>query len=630
MLDAIEPLADRSRSSTPAAPHGPGPGRDRSRRLRARPTSSSASTSTAPRCARRPASRGSGWFNNHAAGLKSLRNRLLSRTSSPAIPRSSTSRSRAPIIIVGLPRTGTTHLHNLMSADPALRSLPYWESLEPVLAAAEQPAPGEPDPRIASAARRGSTSCTRRCRYFDRMHEMTVDHVHEEIQLLTIDFSTMLIETSVTCRRGPRTTWRTTRRRRTAYMKKVLQCCQCLRGGDRWVLKSPQHLEQFPVLVDVFPDATFVVTHRDPVSVTASMATMVAYGVAHEPGPPGSRRRSGATGPRASRRCCAACVRDRDVLPADRPSTCGSTSSWPTTWRWSSGSTTLAGQPMTDAAPSGDGRSSWPTTPAAGTAPSSTTSPIRPRPRRAPRSALRFYSDRFGVTLESLTCVFQRSIDALRNAPQSLTTSVVGRVGVASGRNQRNQMRPRRVARGRHPVRAAGVAVRDHDRPRAVGLVRHLRAVDRDLLVVVVVRVQERVPQAQFQNAHSGERPWITSASSSARSKLPIAYAASPAAHPNVVVGTGYGSSMWFGSPSDERHHLRLLAQPRGRGTEPAREVGVVLAVRGRRVERLDVPLRPATVRRVVEVVARDGAHRVVLELDERAVPLVGPARPPA
>ena len=44
-----------------------------------------------------------------------------------------------PIVICGLPRTGTTHLHNLLSADPALRSLPYWESLEPVLAESERP-----------------------------------------------------------------------------------------------------------------------------------------------------------------------------------------------------------------------------------------------------------------------------------------------------------------------------------------------------------------------------------------------------------------------------------------------------------------------------------------------------------
>ena len=53
-----------------------------------------------------------------------------------------------PIVICGLPRTGTTHLHNLMSADAGLRSLPYWESLEPVLAPSEQPPPGAPDPRI--------------------------------------------------------------------------------------------------------------------------------------------------------------------------------------------------------------------------------------------------------------------------------------------------------------------------------------------------------------------------------------------------------------------------------------------------------------------------------------------------
>jgi len=57
----------------------------------------------------------------------------------------------------------------------------------------------------------------------------------------------------------------------------VLKVLQWLRGGTRWVLKSPQHLEQFPALVETFPDATFVVTHRDPVSVTASMVTMLAY-----------------------------------------------------------------------------------------------------------------------------------------------------------------------------------------------------------------------------------------------------------------------------------------------------------------------------------------------------------------
>ena len=61
------------------------------------------------------------------------------------------------------------------------------------------------------------------------------------------------------------------------YLRTVLQVLTFLRGGDRWVLKSPQHLEQFGVLRSVFPDATVIVTHRDPVSVVTSMVTMIAY-----------------------------------------------------------------------------------------------------------------------------------------------------------------------------------------------------------------------------------------------------------------------------------------------------------------------------------------------------------------
>ena len=44
------------------------------------------------------------------------------------------------------------------------------------------------------------------------------------------------------------------------------------------MLKSPQHLEQQAALIEIFPDATFVQTHRDPVRITASLCTMIAYG----------------------------------------------------------------------------------------------------------------------------------------------------------------------------------------------------------------------------------------------------------------------------------------------------------------------------------------------------------------
>ena len=214
-----------------------------------------------------------------AAGLFTnlLTNRLLLADLLARHPEIHDIEITAPIIIAGLPRTGTTHLHNLISCDPALRSLPYWESNQPVPLPSEVELANTPDdPRLARTAG-GIELMNVIMPEFNRMHEMTTWHVHEEIQLLAIDFSTMLFETM-----APMPSWYEyyTSHDQTPhyeYMRTVLKACQFLRGGDRWILKSPQHLEQFGPLRSTFPDATFVVTHRDPISVMVSMGTMVAY-----------------------------------------------------------------------------------------------------------------------------------------------------------------------------------------------------------------------------------------------------------------------------------------------------------------------------------------------------------------
>jgi Sulfotransferase family len=259
---------------------------------------------------------GAGIVITHSQLVQLLKNRLLIQDLLRRHPEIHDVRIEAPIIVCGLPRTGTTHLHNLIAADPALRSLPYWESLEPVLPDSEQPASGEPDPRLARTEVALDFINTA-MPYFKRMHEMTVDHVHEEIQLLAIDFSTMLFETTSTI-----PSWRDyylahDQTPHYQYMRTVLKVLQWLRGGDRWVLKSPQHLEQFPVLRHTFPDATFVVTHRDPVSVTTSVATMITYTarLSHEPVDP---HWIGGYWADRIERMLRACVEDRDVLPADQ------------------------------------------------------------------------------------------------------------------------------------------------------------------------------------------------------------------------------------------------------------------------------------------------------------------------
>ncbi|MCD9624913.1 sulfotransferase family protein [Rhabdothermincola salaria] len=246
-----------------------------------------------------------------------LQNRLLLQHLLTRHPEIHDVEIAAPMIIAGLPRTGTTHLHNLISADPALRSLPYWESLQPVPFPAEAELAGTPDdPRLARTE--GALSMLDVIMpHFRRMHDMTTWHVHEEIQILAMDFSTMLFETM-----APMPTWRDyylahDQRPHYEYMKTVLKACQFLRGGDRWILKSPQHLEQFGPLIDTFGDATVLVTHRDPVSVMISMGTMLAYSARTSQEPVDPKAIAGYWADRLETMLNAA-LRDRDLLPAEQ------------------------------------------------------------------------------------------------------------------------------------------------------------------------------------------------------------------------------------------------------------------------------------------------------------------------
>lgn len=179
-----------------------------------------------------------------------------------------------PVVIAGLPRTGTTHLHNLLGAAPNFRTLPYWESFEPFPLPAE--AGVQPDPRAARMDVAVQVM-NMLMPHFVLMHEMTTEHVHEEIQLLANDFSTMLMETLAYV---PRWTDYYLAHDQTStyeYLATQLKALQFLRGGKRWLLKSPQHLEQLPVLDKVFPGMAVVCTHRDPVPVAISMVAMLVY-----------------------------------------------------------------------------------------------------------------------------------------------------------------------------------------------------------------------------------------------------------------------------------------------------------------------------------------------------------------
>jgi hypothetical protein len=214
------------------------------------------------------------WFDDCA---RNAANRLLIHDLLKRHPEILDIRIEKPLVVVGLPRSGTTHLVNLLAADTRFRSLPLWESYEPV------PNPKEPaevsgvDPRW-SRCRQAWEAMKTGAPLIAAMHPMEPEHVHEENELMAPDFSNYNLEWVA---RAP--AWRDyylahDQTPHYAYMKTVLQVLQWYRPRQRWVLKSPQHLEQLGPLMKTFPDATVVVTHRDPVAVVQSTITMLAYG----------------------------------------------------------------------------------------------------------------------------------------------------------------------------------------------------------------------------------------------------------------------------------------------------------------------------------------------------------------
>lgn len=182
-----------------------------------------------------------------------------------------------PIVIAGLPRSGTTHLLGLIATDRRLRSLPYWEAVQPIPLPAERPEPGQVDPRYARAAQGWE-----RLQLVNPMmapyHPMPPEHIHEDIELQLPDFSSYYWEWLY-----PAPRWRDyylshDQIPHYEFAKTMLQIIQWQNGANRrWVLKCPQHFEQLRAIMTVFPDAFVVFTHRDPIASLQSIVTQIAY-----------------------------------------------------------------------------------------------------------------------------------------------------------------------------------------------------------------------------------------------------------------------------------------------------------------------------------------------------------------
>jgi hypothetical protein len=175
----------------------------------------------------------------------------------------------APVVIIGLQRTGTSKLFRNIAADPQWNVLYTWQGLNPIPPAGW--VPGQPDPRLAEA----EVWCEQQ-RHLARAHLFEARAPEMEALLMAqthmLNGGPLLVPSHQK--------WLETADFLPVYrhLKRQLQFLQWQNrapAGRRWILKSPPHLMSLDALLAVFPDAKLVMTHRHPKSSVGSMFKLV-------------------------------------------------------------------------------------------------------------------------------------------------------------------------------------------------------------------------------------------------------------------------------------------------------------------------------------------------------------------
>ncbi len=198
-----------------------------------------------------------------------------------------------PIVVTGLTRTGSTALGNMLSLDPQFRSLRGWEQREPV----PPPVLGaeEADPRrIAAAAEIDALYAANDAVVAQHIHE--VDASVEDTEVLGLDFGAQQMTLPVW---GYFDWWRTADMRAVfRYHRRVVQLLQSRRPPDLWLFKAPHHKFHLDALMEAYPNARFIMTHRDPAKSVPSYASFVS---SIWPGDTASRHQPQVVGPEISK-----------------------------------------------------------------------------------------------------------------------------------------------------------------------------------------------------------------------------------------------------------------------------------------------------------------------------------------
>lgn len=179
----------------------------------------------------------------------------------------------APLVICGIPRTGTTALHKLLSMDPQFQGLDHW------LTAWPKPRPPRAQWADEPGFRHAVALLEKRFANQPGMkisHDVVADEVDECLEVLRLDFVANRFPSMTSLPDYDR--WYQ-RQDETPYYRRLADTIRLIGLNDdrQWLLKNPGHFGHLDSLLAVFPDARIIVTHRDPVKSLPSLCSVLRH-----------------------------------------------------------------------------------------------------------------------------------------------------------------------------------------------------------------------------------------------------------------------------------------------------------------------------------------------------------------
>jgi hypothetical protein len=209
----------------------------------------------------------------HKAALRHLRNVLAVEAYVAAHPKVGGRPLDGALVVTGLPRTGTTLLHNLLAVDPDHRALRVWEALRPV-----PPGPdGPPAAALQERAERWLEAFYRVVPEFRAIHPATATGPEECDALLQNTFASQHFDDMFDAPEYSAWLAHASLRAEYGFYARQLRVLSTPGAGTgtRWALKSPSHLGHLDDLLAALPGCTVIVCHRAPRLAVASYASLV-------------------------------------------------------------------------------------------------------------------------------------------------------------------------------------------------------------------------------------------------------------------------------------------------------------------------------------------------------------------